>query len=93
MPHQSARDQTKNVNRQITPNSPRANIANKSTRAFDDKAGAYLNIEFTVTDNGSPTELDFEVIEITVGNVNRLNLKWFWREWAGMELNGAGTFP
>ena len=36
-----------------------------------DQAGTYSNIEFTVTDNGNPNELDFEVIEITVGNVNR----------------------
>jgi hypothetical protein len=36
-----------------------------------DQAGTYSNIVFTVTDNGSPTELDFEVIIITVGNVNR----------------------
>ncbi|MGB7574149.1 MAG: putative Ig domain-containing protein, partial [Thermodesulfobacteriota bacterium] len=38
---------------------------------YDQGGKSYPNIEFTVTDNGSPNELDFEVIEITVGNVNR----------------------
>ncbi len=36
-----------------------------------DQAGTYSNIQFTATDNGSPNELDFDVIEIIVGNVNR----------------------
>ena len=36
-----------------------------------DQAGTYANIEFTVTDNGSPAELDFKLIAITVGNSNR----------------------
>ncbi len=35
------------------------------------QAGNYENIEFTVADNGSPMELDVELITITVGNVNR----------------------
>lgn len=35
------------------------------------QSGNYENIEFTVTDNGSPIELDVELITITVGNVNR----------------------
>jgi hypothetical protein len=38
---------------------------------FDD-AGNYENIEFTATDNGTPMELDVELITVTVGNVNRL---------------------
>lgn len=33
--------------------------------------GNYPSIEFTVTDSGSPMELDVESITITVGNVNR----------------------
>jgi hypothetical protein len=36
-----------------------------------DQAGTYPNLEFTVTDNGSPNELDVELIEITVGNANK----------------------
>jgi beta propeller repeat protein len=35
------------------------------------QAGTYQNVEFTVTDNGNPAELDVELIEITVGNTNR----------------------
>jgi hypothetical protein len=38
---------------------------------FDD-AGNYPDIEFTATDNGTPMELDVELITITVGNVNRM---------------------
>lgn len=34
-------------------------------------AGNYENIEFTATDNGTPMELDVELITITVGDVNR----------------------
>jgi hypothetical protein len=33
--------------------------------------GNYENVEFTVIDDGSPMELDTELITITVGNVNR----------------------
>lgn len=33
--------------------------------------GNYADIEFTVTDNGDPMELDTELIMISVGNVNR----------------------
>lgn len=33
--------------------------------------GNYPNIEFTVTDDGSPIELDTELISITVGDINR----------------------
>jgi Tol biopolymer transport system component len=33
--------------------------------------GNYPNVEFTVTDDGSPIELDTELITITVGDVNR----------------------
>jgi hypothetical protein len=36
-----------------------------------DQAGNYPNVEFTVTDDGSPMMLDFEDITITVGDVNR----------------------
>lgn len=36
-----------------------------------DQAGVYSGIEFTVTDDGTPIELDAEVISITVGNTNR----------------------
>jgi hypothetical protein len=36
-----------------------------------DQTGTYPNIEFTVTDGGSPAELDVELIKITVGNPNR----------------------
>jgi len=36
-----------------------------------DQAGNYENIEFAVTDDGDPIELDAELITITVGNVNR----------------------
>jgi hypothetical protein len=35
------------------------------------QAGNYTNVEFTVTDNGSPMQLALEDITITVGNVNR----------------------
>jgi hypothetical protein len=35
------------------------------------QAGVYTNIEFTVTDNGTPLGIDSELITITVGNVNR----------------------
>lgn len=34
--------------------------------------GNYPDIEFAATDNGSPIELDVELITITVGNVNRM---------------------
>lgn len=36
-----------------------------------DQAGNYPNVEFTVTDDGSPMMLAFEDITITVGHVNR----------------------
>ena len=35
------------------------------------QAGNYENVEFIVTDNGSPMELDVELVTITVGDVNR----------------------
>src|SRR5262249_50052700 len=49
---------------------------NASTRTFSwtpgySQAGNYPNVEFTVSDNGSPMMLDFEDITITVGDVNR----------------------
>ena len=36
---------------------------------FDE--GSYESIEFSVSDNGTPMELDVELIKITVGNINR----------------------
>ena len=36
-----------------------------------DEAGNYTDIEFTVSDNGTPMELAVELITITVGNINR----------------------
>jgi len=36
-----------------------------------DQAGVYVDVEFTVQDNGTPIELDVELITITIGNVNR----------------------
>ncbi|MBI2120470.1 MAG: putative Ig domain-containing protein [Parcubacteria group bacterium] len=36
-----------------------------------DQAGNYADIEFSVMDNGSPMQLDMELITITVGDVNR----------------------
>lgn len=49
---------------------------NPTTRTFSwtptfTQEGNYENVEFTVSDNGSPMELDVEIITITVGNVNR----------------------
>ena len=38
--------------------------------SFED-AGNYTDVEFTVTDDGTPMELDVELVTITVGNVNR----------------------
>ena len=48
---------------------------NPSTRTFNwtptyDQAGSY-NVTFTVTDNGTPSLNDSEVVTITVNNVNR----------------------
>lgn len=40
------------------------------TPGYSDE-GSYTNIEFTVIDNGTPMELDVELITITVGNLNR----------------------
>ena len=40
------------------------------TPGFSD-AGNYPDVEFTVTDDGDPMELDVELITITVGDVNR----------------------
>lgn len=36
-----------------------------------DQQGYYTDIEFYVTDNGDPLELDSELITITIGNINR----------------------
>lgn len=55
---------------------PSGSSFNPTTRVFTwtptyAQAGNYENVEFTVTDNGSPLELDVELITITVGNINR----------------------
>ena len=57
-------------------NLPPGAIFNSSTATFSwtpnyDQAGNYENVEFTVTDNGNPIELDTELTTIIVGNVNR----------------------
>jgi hypothetical protein len=57
-------------------NLPTGATFNPSTHEFSwtpgySDAGNYENIEFTVTDSGSPMELDVELITITVGDVNR----------------------
>jgi hypothetical protein len=36
-----------------------------------DQAGNYEDVEFSVTDNGDPLEVDSEFITITIGNINR----------------------
>lgn len=36
-----------------------------------DQSGNYEDIEFCVTDNGDPVEIDCELITITIGNINR----------------------
>ena len=36
-----------------------------------EQAGNYEDVEFCVTDNGTPLELDCELITITIGNINR----------------------
>jgi hypothetical protein len=57
-------------------NLPPGATFNQLTRTFSwtpafNQSGNYENIEFTVTDNSSPMELDVELITITVGDVNR----------------------
>ncbi len=47
-----------------------------ATRTFDwipnfDQAGLYPNVEFAVSDNGNPVQVDVKLISITVGNGNR----------------------
>ena len=37
-----------------------------------DEAGVYTDVQFTVTDDGTPPQSDTETITITVGNVNRM---------------------
>ena len=58
-------------------NLPAGATFDPTTRTFSwtpdyTQAGNYPNVEFTVTDNGSPMMLDFEDITITVGDVNRV---------------------
>lgn len=57
-------------------NLPPGATFNSQTRTFSwtpnfNQKGNYDNIEFTVTDNGSPMGLDAELITITVGDINR----------------------
>ncbi len=57
-------------------NLPAGATFNPATRQFSwtptySQAGNYENIEFTVTDDGSPMQLDVELITVTVGDVNR----------------------
>ncbi len=57
-------------------NLPSGSSFDSQTRVFTwtptyTQAGNYADIEFTVTDDGSPMMLDLENITITVGNVNR----------------------
>ncbi len=57
-------------------NLPLGAAFNTSTGLFSwtpsfNQEGNYADIEFTVTDNGTPMELDTELIMISVGNVNR----------------------
>lgn len=57
-------------------NLPAGATFNPTTHVFSwtpnfNQAGNFENVEFTVTDDGSPMELDVESITITVGGVNR----------------------
>lgn len=57
-------------------NLPPGAVFNQLTHAFTwiptfDDSGNYPDVEFTVTDDGTPMELAVELITITVGNVNR----------------------
>lgn len=57
-------------------NLPAGAIFNPVTQTFTwtpgySDAGNYTDIEFSVTDSGTPMELDVELITITVGDVNR----------------------
>jgi hypothetical protein len=57
-------------------NLPTGATFNPTTRVFSwtpgySDAGNYTDVEFSVTDNGSPIELDVELITITVGDINR----------------------
>jgi hypothetical protein len=57
-------------------NTPPGAVFDPATRVFSwtpdyTQAGNYPDVEFVVSDNGSPMMLDFEDITITVGNVNR----------------------
>ncbi len=60
----------------VATNIPSGSTFNAETRVFSwtptfAQEGNYVNVEFTVTDDGSPIELDVEFITISVGNVNR----------------------
>ena len=57
-------------------NLPPGAAFNSNTGEFNwtpglDQAGVYMNVLFTVTDNGNPVLTDTESISITVGSVNR----------------------
>lgn len=57
-------------------NLPSGAVFDPNTATFSwvpnfDQAENYPNVEFTVTDNGNPIELDTELITINIGNVNR----------------------
>ncbi|MBP6924082.1 MAG: DNRLRE domain-containing protein [Candidatus Pacebacteria bacterium] len=57
-------------------NTPPGSTFNPNTGVFSwtpgfNDAGNYTDIEFAVVDNGTPMELDVELITITVGDVNR----------------------
>ncbi|MBU6214516.1 putative Ig domain-containing protein [Patescibacteria group bacterium] len=57
-------------------NLPAGALFDVATRTFTwtpsyGQAGNYTNVEFTVTDNGTPMMLDTELITISVGHVNR----------------------
>ncbi len=57
-------------------NLPAGATFNPQTRSFSwipgfNQSGNYDDVEFTVTDDGNPIELDVELISITVGEVNR----------------------
>lgn len=75
----SATDPDGNALTYSASNLPQGSTFNSQTHTFSwtpgfDQEGNYANIEFTVTDNGSPIELDTELITITVGNINRAPL-------------------
>lgn len=72
----SASDQDNDQLSYSAVNLPAGATFNPQTQQFNwtpsyNQAGNYENVEFTVTDNGNPLELDVELITISVGDVNR----------------------